>query len=329
MRSSRPRTSSRSSGGDTAATALASSFRETVPVSLLGSMMALNRVLCSSSSWTPALDSAAPNSARLRRRTENLPLGPPPSMCCSACRMDLHPRATSFFRKSSMLRTGAAASTAVWNSDVEMKPFLSMSRNSKILMWSSRDSPPICLLRKRLNSQRVSSLLPVSAMKELKALVMVGNLSRIIFRKKTDRSVSVPSLLFPPTLFSAIRVETGRFGLVVRADPVSGVEACDCSLSFRTGNIEGTGMFLKCVWRAKDRTLLVPRRTDVSSSTNCPGSPCGLRGKITSRTAAVGPSSGSGWTSMSSLLPFFPGLAKVLLSVWPRSGRLSPFRAVV
>mmetsp|Transcript_122584 Transcript_122584/g.357989 ORF Transcript_122584/g.357989 Transcript_122584/m.357989 type:complete len:227 (+) Transcript_122584:1476-2156(+) len=181
---SRPRMSSKSSDGDTAAMALVSSFRETVPGSLCGSTMALNKLWCSSSSRMPALDNAAPNSCRPKRRVPVLPT----SICCSACRMEPQPSATSFLRRSSMVRTGAAASTAMWNSCREMVPLLSESRNSKIFKCCSRDKPPRCLLRKRLNSHRVNSRWPQveSVMKESKAFVIVGNLSRIIFLKETS-----------------------------------------------------------------------------------------------------------------------------------------------
>mmetsp|Transcript_49201 Transcript_49201/g.146958 ORF Transcript_49201/g.146958 Transcript_49201/m.146958 type:complete len:339 (-) Transcript_49201:159-1175(-) len=178
---SRWRMSSRRSDGDTAASALASSVRETVPLASFGLHIAANTMPCSSSSSTPTLASSAPNCLRVIRPVESLAL----SICESTWRIDENPSAIHFLRKSSIVRTGAAASMALANSCTVTVPSLSVSRKSKICSWSSRDSPTTCLSRKLVKSCRVSCLAPepTDPAKESKAACMVENLSRILWRK--------------------------------------------------------------------------------------------------------------------------------------------------
>mmetsp|Transcript_42258 Transcript_42258/g.111617 ORF Transcript_42258/g.111617 Transcript_42258/m.111617 type:complete len:294 (-) Transcript_42258:554-1435(-) len=113
--SSRSRRSSSNSAGETAARALPSSSRETEagsesPAEACGSHTDRNKFRCSSSPVTPRLIIAAANCGAVSRVSE-------PGHCSSswanAFHIDVCPRAMSFRRRSSMDRTGAAASIPV------------------------------------------------------------------------------------------------------------------------------------------------------------------------------------------------------------------------
>mmetsp|Transcript_89665 Transcript_89665/g.278733 ORF Transcript_89665/g.278733 Transcript_89665/m.278733 type:complete len:336 (+) Transcript_89665:1015-2022(+) len=265
--------SSSSRDGETAATALASSLRETVPEELPGSQMAWKMYWCSSSSCTPTVESSAPSCRRLRRPGVSLLR----SSWLSTSRIEDQPSAIHLRRRSSMVRTGVAASTAVWNSRMEMAPFLSESRKSKTWSMSSRLRPTKCLFRKRPNSFRESSLLrlPLVFAKWSNAFFMVQNLSSILCRNCMSRRMA--ALRFLPT--SVFLLPSGV------ALPIAEPEAAELAAS---------GM--PALWRLREAVLCTSRGTMESLSESSRSSPPpweGLRGKIRSRTLAVRSSSGS------------------------------------
>mmetsp|Transcript_128986 Transcript_128986/g.373204 ORF Transcript_128986/g.373204 Transcript_128986/m.373204 type:complete len:213 (+) Transcript_128986:1484-2122(+) len=150
---SRSLTSSRSKLGDTAASAAASCSTVTCCLwAPCGSHNTWKIDECSSSCVMPSRVSAWPNSCKLRTF---LPRSY--SISLTAWRIEAYPSAMSLRRRSSMVRTGAVASIAWWNSATETVPLLSVSRKSKTCEWSSLDKPLKFLFRKREKSFRVNS----------------------------------------------------------------------------------------------------------------------------------------------------------------------------
>mmetsp|Transcript_871 Transcript_871/g.1975 ORF Transcript_871/g.1975 Transcript_871/m.1975 type:complete len:216 (-) Transcript_871:948-1595(-) len=183
---SRSRMSSRSREGEMAAKALLSSFKVVVPFSSLVSLTFLKMTPCSISSVMPTRSSIGPNSVKVNLREMFSREG---SISLITCRMDPKPKAIHFLRKSSKVLTGVWASIALSNSFREMDPFLSLSRNSKMLSCSSFDRWTKCLCKKRWNSLRESSGVFSSAMKVSNASDKVENCSSIFCRNCRRREM--------------------------------------------------------------------------------------------------------------------------------------------
>mmetsp|Transcript_57386 Transcript_57386/g.134569 ORF Transcript_57386/g.134569 Transcript_57386/m.134569 type:complete len:245 (-) Transcript_57386:925-1659(-) len=193
------RSSSKSSDGDTDATALASSAIETRPCLSCGSRTMLKMAACSRTSGTLTRDKASPNSFRVNRRV--LPI-PASSMALTAEAIEEYPHASHRRRKSPTVRTGAAASMAMWNCAMDKWPFLSTSNASKTASRSSLVESTPCLCKTRLSSFLLNSFsMGNSCAKVSKASLVVENFSKNRLRNSI---ITLERLLLvaPPWSFS-------------------------------------------------------------------------------------------------------------------------------
>mmetsp|Transcript_72141 Transcript_72141/g.204821 ORF Transcript_72141/g.204821 Transcript_72141/m.204821 type:complete len:241 (+) Transcript_72141:792-1514(+) len=213
--------------------------------------------------------------------------------------MDEKPRAIHFLRRSSTVRTGLAASIAVWNSFMEIDPFLSESRKSKMVSWSSRERPPKCLFKKRLNSFLDSSLVPppAAAAKWSKAVFIVANLSRIFCRNCMSR-IAAPRFRTVSARLVASGVASRPPAADVQLEPVSVRPVLMRFRAFAPAGFSGS-----------------------SGSWQEPYD--GLRGKILSSTLAVQSSMGNIASAFFSITHSF------LRGSSAESGRLRPSRFVL
>mmetsp|Transcript_4638 Transcript_4638/g.11271 ORF Transcript_4638/g.11271 Transcript_4638/m.11271 type:complete len:426 (-) Transcript_4638:75-1352(-) len=177
--SSLMRKSSRRRRGDTVEIAAINSSSETFPERSL--QTAAKSAWCSLMSLTLTRLSAMENSSKvileLRVRAGGV------SMVRTACVIELYPDASHRRRRSSMERTGAAASTAMWKSPRVTWPLPWKSSSSKIMSFSLLGHSKPCLRRMRRHSFFViPRSMGQSSAKHSQASLIDAYLSRSLWR---------------------------------------------------------------------------------------------------------------------------------------------------
>mmetsp|Transcript_3667 Transcript_3667/g.11512 ORF Transcript_3667/g.11512 Transcript_3667/m.11512 type:complete len:462 (-) Transcript_3667:344-1729(-) len=214
---SRSRTSSRSSAGDTVATALASSPTDVVPWGSLQTMLKSAR--CSPGSTTLTLLSRPLNSWNVRRWEL---LAPFSSILLIAWLIAVKPEASHLRRRSSSVRTGAPPSTPMTNSLAVTMPRHRKSSCSKSMSHSSTGRGPSgCLESMRRHSRFAKPWgLGCSLMRAAKASSTVGKCSWSHLRKSCMMAVlQEPPLVRPSAGLPTLPPGLPRGGMLALVDP--------------------------------------------------------------------------------------------------------------